>query len=251
MDHARNVTLRNGPGVDLIGDLANGATALVCAFCQGEGSRPPIWNEEDYIPVELCPVCSGTGVTIVGPETGNWNACRHCRATGKSWDENGWFCGDPCMVCGGRGIIDLDALALAKSDSSVFWDLLHPEIVSVSKSRVEAGHYADAVEAALKHFNLSVKARVNGKVSSTADGAGLMTTVFSGTQPILVLDDITTQSGHAIQVGYMLIFAGAMTGIRNPKAHANVVISRERAMHLLVLASLFMYKLDEAKEPDS
>ena len=45
----------------------------------------------------------------------------------------------------------------------------------------------------------------------------------------------------------MDIFAGAMTRIRNPKAHNNVVIDENRTIHLLYLASLLMYKLDEAK----
>ncbi len=44
----------------------------------------------------------------------------------------------------------------------------------------------------------------------------------------------------------MYIFAGAMTGIRNPKAHDNLTISIERATHFIFLASLLMYKLDEA-----
>ena len=47
--------------------------------------------------------------------------------------------------------------------------------------------------------------------------------------------------------GYMEIFAGTITGIRNPKAHDNIVIDEKRAIHLLYLASLLMYKLDEAK----
>jgi len=48
------------------------------------------------------------------------------------------------------------------------------------------------------------------------------------------------------QVGYMLLFAGAMRGIRNPKAHANIEIDHVRALHHLFVASLLMSKLDEA-----
>ena len=44
----------------------------------------------------------------------------------------------------------------------------------------------------------------------------------------------------------MQIFAGAMQGIRNPKAHENLSISREDAVKRLVLASLLMDKIDEA-----
>jgi len=61
------------------------------------------------------------------------------------------------------------------------------------------------------------------------------------------LDNISTKTGRNIQIGYMQLFSGAMTGIRNPKAHNNLTITPERAIHFMFLASLFMYKLDEAK----
>jgi hypothetical protein len=38
-----------------------------------------------------------------------------------------------------------------------FWDMIHPEIVSVAKSRFDSGHYADCAEAAFKHLNGIVK----------------------------------------------------------------------------------------------
>jgi hypothetical protein len=52
-----------------------------------------------------------------------------------------------------------------------------------------------------------------------------------------------------MQQGYMQIFAGSMTGIRNPKAHENISIDSVRAVHFLFLASLLMAKLDEANVP--
>jgi hypothetical protein len=45
----------------------------------------------------------------------------------------------------------------------------------------------------------------------------------------------------------MQLFAGSMIGIRNPKAHENVVIDKNRAIHFLFLSSLLMYKIDESK----
>ncbi|MBA7577516.1 hypothetical protein ES708_19369 [subsurface metagenome] len=45
----------------------------------------------------------------------------------------------------------------------------------------------------------------------------------------------------------MQIFSGAMTGIRNPKAHENITIDSQRAIHFLFLASLLMFKIDEKK----
>lgn len=44
----------------------------------------------------------------------------------------------------------------------------------------------------------------------------------------------------------MQMFAGAMQGIRNPKTHENLSISREDAIKRLIFASLLMDKIDEA-----
>lgn len=129
----------------------------------------------------------------------------------------------------------------------VFWDNLHPTVVELARPRFEAGHFADAVEACLKEINAVVKARTKEHTGKEIDGADLMRYTFSPKNPVIVLADLSTDSGKSEQLGYMDIFAGAMTGIRNPKAHGNVVIDEKRTIHLLHLASLLMYKLDEAK----
>lgn len=139
------------------------------------------------------------------------------------------------------------AMPLA-TGAGTLWDLIHPEIAKVARTRFESSHFADAIEAALKEVNSAVKAKVKRATGRELDGAGLMTTAFSVQNPIIELDDISGGSGKDIQQGYMQIFAGAMTGIRNPKAHDNINIGETRAIHLLFLASLLMYKLDEARE---
>lgn len=126
-----------------------------------------------------------------------------------------------------------------------FWDLLHPKIVEVSKSRYESNHFADSVEAALKEVNNIVKSIVKQKTGQEFDGADLMNRAFSLKNPIIILDDLSTQRGKDIQKGYMQIFSGAMTGIRNPKAHENIIIDKQRAIHFLYLTSLLMFKIDE------
>lgn len=55
-----------------------------------------------------------------------------------------------------------------------------------------------------------------------------------------------TESGRNVQKGYMEMFAGAMIGIRNPKAHANQRITWKDAVRKLHFASLLMYKVDQA-----
>jgi uncharacterized protein (TIGR02391 family) len=128
----------------------------------------------------------------------------------------------------------------------VNWDLLHPKVVEVAKSRFESGHLADAVEAALKKLNHVVKTIVRDRVQGEYDGADLMNRAFSLSNPVLKLSPLDTESGRSIQQGYMQIFAGVMTGIRNPKAHSNIEIDPNRAVHLLFLASLLFFKIDEA-----
>lgn len=127
-----------------------------------------------------------------------------------------------------------------------FWSLIHQSIISVAKSRFDSGHHADAVEAAMKEVNVRVKQIYKNISGSEDDGASLMKNAFSVRNPRIVLGDISTESGKNIQQGYMEIFSGAMMGIRNPKAHENITISKDRAIHFLFLASLLMNKIDEA-----
>ncbi len=148
------------------------------------------------------------------------------------------------------GISEIEKLSVKKfliRSEYDFWFMIHGSIIRVAKDKFEDGYYADAVESAFKEINKRVKEIVKDKTGDEIDGAGLMTTAFSLNKPIITLDDLSSQSGQDIQKGYMQIFAGAMTGIRNPKAYDNITISRERAIHFIFLASLLMHKLDEAK----
>jgi uncharacterized protein (TIGR02391 family) len=126
------------------------------------------------------------------------------------------------------------------------WQLIHPAISEVARTRFEDGHYADAAETAFKAVNMRVKAKWKAAGHSEKDGKTLMLSAFSVKQPTIRLDDLSTESGQNIQEGYMHIFAGAIQAIRNPKAHEIITITPARAMHFLVLASLLMFKLDEA-----
>jgi uncharacterized protein (TIGR02391 family) len=129
-------------------------------------------------------------------------------------------------------------------DPRAAWSLLHSKVQAVAAERFNAGHYADSVEAALKALNNEVRAIARGRGAPEMDGAQLMHTAFSPKSPIIVLADLSTQSGRDMQQGYMEMFAGAMSAIRNPKAHDNVVISSERAIHLLFVVSTLWHTLE-------
>ena len=123
-----------------------------------------------------------------------------------------------------------------------FWDLINKEVAAKARPRFEVGLYADAVEWALKVVAEKVRARTGLEF----DGSELMQRAFAPKRPLLVFDDPMPQTREAMQVGYLQIFAGTMTGIRNPKAHGMVSIDQNRCIHFLFLASLLASKVDEA-----
>ena len=125
------------------------------------------------------------------------------------------------------------------------WSLIHPQIAEVSKKRMSDGYYADAVEAACKAVNSRVRDFVLDQTGEEHDGAGLMKKAFSPNNPIIRIAAVENKSGHDTQQGYMEIFSGVMTGIRNPKAHDNETITREDALRKLIMISLLMFKIDE------
>jgi uncharacterized protein (TIGR02391 family) len=106
------------------------------------------------------------------------------------------------------------------------------------------GHYARAVEEAYKCLNNVVK----DKSGLSTDGKDLMNQVFSEKNPILKLNELKTTSHRDEQLGYMLIFSGCMTGIRNPRAHDHKKVdSPEVALEMLVWSNHLMRMVDKAK----
>jgi hypothetical protein len=77
-------------------------------------------------------------------------------------------------------------------EPDAFWDLMHPKIVKISRSRFESGHFADAAEAAFKEVNDIVRQIVWEKIGKEFDGADLMCRAFSVEKPVIVLDDPVT-----------------------------------------------------------
>lgn len=145
-------------------------------------------------------------------------------------------------------LFQLDSLKrrILSRQNEGFWSYLHPMIYNVSGDKFNQGFYADAVESALKEVNSRIKRIYRRYRGEEKDGQDLMRKTFSPSNPLLIFEGLDTESGKNIQEGYMQIFAGAIQGIRNPKAHENTHISREDAIKRLILASLLMEKVDEA-----
>ena len=133
----------------------------------------------------------------------------------------------------------------ANTSDEWLWHFIHPRVSALARPRFEAGFYADSVESVFKELNDTIKRLVIEKNGIELDGAKLMTTAFSVQNPIIKLNELITESDKNTQQGYMQILAGSMTGIRNPQAHENLYPDSRITLHLITLASLLMYKLDE------
>ena len=131
---------------------------------------------------------------------------------------------------------------------SDFWTLINPKIEKVSRKKFETGFYADAIESALKEINSVVKKIVKTKTGEELDGAKLMQKALSVQNPVIELDDLTTESGRNVQSGFIQIFGGAMTGIRNPKAHDNLETDIDETVRLLCFCGELMNKIDNGKK---
>lgn len=127
------------------------------------------------------------------------------------------------------------------------WSYLHPRIAKAAKDKLSHRDYEGAVQDALLEINARLKAVYKTQRGEERDGVDLMRRSFSPENPVLVLGNLDTKSGRDTQEGYMHLFEGAMMGIRNPSAHQKVPTTSDDAMRKLMLASLLMSKVDEAK----
>jgi uncharacterized protein (TIGR02391 family) len=124
------------------------------------------------------------------------------------------------------------------------YDLLkfHPKIVEASRSQFRSGHYADAIFNAFRRIEILVKA----KSGLRKRGTTLMHDVFNEKNPLIKLNAMKEEYEIDEQTGFRFIYAGAMEGIRNPKAHAEVKQKDPyRTLEYLALASLLAKRLDE------
>jgi uncharacterized protein (TIGR02391 family) len=118
----------------------------------------------------------------------------------------------------------------------------HNKVVEASRKLFKDGHYRDAIYRAFVEVNNFVKDKANSQL----DGKRLMSTVFSLDNTVIKINSLRTQSDRDEQEGFMFLFMGAMEGIRNPKAHENIIQNDPyRTLEYLGLASLLMKIAEE------
>jgi len=157
----------------------------------------------------------------------------------------------------------LEMLERKNASKDPFWQYIHPLIIEVAQKLFIDKHYHKSVltafiqiEVRLKHLWTKYnpkedkpkedKSKEDKPKEDNHSASRLMEKVFSNNEPIFLKLQNGDNDGNGVQVGFMKIFSGAMTGIRNIPAHGNMEICKEDAVRKLMLASLLMYKVDDA-----
>jgi uncharacterized protein (TIGR02391 family) len=122
---------------------------------------------------------------------------------------------------------------------------LHPEIVRAADSLFRDGHYAEAIENSVKALNALVRLRSG---VDYRDGSSLMEFVFAPKSPVLKFNALSDQNDHDEQKGFMMMMSGAVSGLRNPRAHKIIKDDPESALEFIAFVSLLAKLVDKAKK---
>jgi len=143
-------------------------------------------------------------------------------------------------------IVSRPASLMASQVQSLTLDDLHPAIKEACASRFASGHFADGVQQAAIAFRDLVRTRSG---LQGLDGQELMSRALSDRTALLVVADLSNQTGRSIQLGTMMLSQGAMLAIRNPVAHERMQLSRTEAMEMVAVFSLLARRLEGASVP--
>jgi uncharacterized protein (TIGR02391 family) len=121
-------------------------------------------------------------------------------------------------------------------------DGLHRRIVQAAGRLFIDGHYAQAIFEAFK----AVEQRVREMSGLDMSGKRLMMEAFRSDNPPIKISHYSGELGRNEQEGFRFMYAGAIIGIRNPKAHARIMQDDpQRALEYLGFASVLMRRLDD------
>ena len=123
---------------------------------------------------------------------------------------------------------------------------IHSRVSAVSKPLFDDGHFSQAVFEAFKLVDKDVEKTLG--LSET--GRSLMMQAFNEKKPAIKLTNLSTNTEINVQEGFKFLYAGAITGIRNPRGHEVGHKDKiEDCLDYLVLASLLLRRLDERVHP--
>jgi uncharacterized protein (TIGR02391 family) len=160
--------------------------------------------------------------------------------------QQGWHIQDGRLVIGERTYDSAGALTPLGRD--VRLAALHPEVRAVAERYVESNSIEVGIFEAFKAINN----RVRELTGLDLDGVQLMNKAFSDARPVILLADLSSQTGRNIQAGFRFLFTGAVQGLRNPDAHEQFrPLDPEEGFEALAFASMLMRRLDGASISES
>ncbi|KQW43294.1 MULTISPECIES: TIGR02391 family protein [unclassified Roseateles] len=135
--------------------------------------------------------------------------------------------------------------AAPTSDFPRIEDLLHPEIVAHAVPLFHGGHLRESVLNGV----LAVFGMIKARTGLDMDGKELVGQAFGLENGRLIFSDVDSTSGRNDQKGFLLVYEGIFTGVRNVKSHSLAHdLTKEKAAQYLVMLSLLARRVEECKE---
>lgn len=122
---------------------------------------------------------------------------------------------------------------------------LHKDISNVSARLFDDEHFDQSVMEAFK----KIEHRVQSISKIDESGTSLMAKAFAENNTTLDMSISPGKNGESEKTGFKFLMMGAMSGIRNSKAHgeSRQDLTREETLEYLAFASLLMRRLDLAE----
>jgi uncharacterized protein (TIGR02391 family) len=118
-----------------------------------------------------------------------------------------------------------------------------PELLAVVRQLFDNSHYAQATFEAYKFVDKEIQRHAK----SSKAGFALMMEALGGTDPVVRLTPMLTESQKNEQKGFQFLFAGSVLAIRNPRGHEyDLKDDVDLCLDHLSLASLLLRKLADA-----
>jgi uncharacterized protein (TIGR02391 family) len=151
-----------------------------------------------------------------------------------------------------RPVIKSETISDAERRASLLMTKLkdrdvHPDIIKFCKSELLQDNYFHAVFEATK----SVADKIRNMAGLTGDGAELIDSTFGINSPILIINDLKSETEISEHKGFANLLKGFFGMFRNTTAHApkiTWVIEERDALDMMSMASLMHRKLDNARK---
>jgi len=126
-----------------------------------------------------------------------------------------------------------------------FESLLHAVIVKSSLGLYRDGHLREAVLNGVT----AVFDMIRGRTGLDLDGTALVGQAFGLEKGKLIFSEVESESGQSDQKGFLKVFEGIYTGVRNVKAHSlSHDLNEMKAAQYLVMMSLLARRVDECND---